>query len=62
MTGTIIAEARYKDDKKDGTWMVYDDKGNKLFQMEYKDGEKVGTWTQWDETGAVIKTTDYASM
>jgi antitoxin component YwqK of YwqJK toxin-antitoxin module len=42
--------------------MVYDDKGNKLFQMEYKDGEKVGTWTQWDDAGTIVKTTDYASM
>jgi serine phosphatase RsbU (regulator of sigma subunit) len=48
--------------KKDGTWMVYNDNGAKLFKMEYKEGEKVGTWIQWDDNGAVLKSTSYSAM
>lgn len=60
--GNLAAQASYKNDKKDGQWVVYGDKGNKLFQMEYKDGEKAGTWYQWDENGTVVKTTTYSEL
>jgi antitoxin component YwqK of YwqJK toxin-antitoxin module len=46
-----FAEASYKMDKKDGTWKVWDESGNLIYQMFYKNGEKTGTWTQYDSQG-----------
>jgi antitoxin component YwqK of YwqJK toxin-antitoxin module len=47
-------------EKKHGAWLVYDEKGNKRFEMNYSNGEKTGTWTNWDENGVVLNTKNYS--
>lgn len=38
MTGFAL----YKDGKKNGTWLVFDDNEKKRFEMNYRNGEKTG--------------------
>ena len=46
-----------KNDKKDGKWVIWDDAGNKRFEMYYKEGTKVGTWSMWDADGKLTTKT-----
>jgi antitoxin component YwqK of YwqJK toxin-antitoxin module len=55
----LIAEAEYKDNKKTGTWHVWDDSGVIRYEMHYKNGEKSGTWYSWDEKGKLISEKKY---
>jgi antitoxin component YwqK of YwqJK toxin-antitoxin module len=62
INGNLTAQASYINNKKDGNCFVYNEAGNKLFEMIYKDGQKVGIWNQWDENGKLIQTTNYNAL
>lgn len=48
-TGQVQQVGFFKDGKLEGTWVSYDEKGNKVAVAEYKSGEKVGKWFFWNE-------------
>jgi antitoxin component YwqK of YwqJK toxin-antitoxin module len=60
--GVKVAEASYKNGKKDGKWFVWDDEGNLKYELCYKDGEKTGTWKSYNEMGVVINERDYTEF
>jgi len=50
--------ASYKDGIKDGKWLVWNDKGNIVYEINYKLGKKIST-KEFDDNGKVIKEHKY---
>ncbi|WP_339609753.1 hypothetical protein [uncultured Planktosalinus sp.] len=47
--GIVSQEGQYNlDGTLQGTWISYDENGNKLAVAKYNNGEKVGTWFFYD--------------
>ena len=40
-----------KNGEKHGTWITWDDKGQKISEEIYDDGKENGTWTVWYSNG-----------
>jgi len=55
--GTVKEQGFFKDKKLAGTWMTFDEKGNKTAIAHYEDGKKVGKWFMWNKDG--LKEIDY---
>jgi antitoxin component YwqK of YwqJK toxin-antitoxin module len=55
----LIAEAEYRNNKKHGTWHVWDDTGIMRYEMQYNNGKKTGNWYMWDEKGKLISEKQY---
>ena len=54
-SGSIIGEANFKNDKKDGDWKIYNEKGQMTFYIKYKNGKKevISTWNE--NQGLVVR-------
>lgn len=54
-SGIVIAEANFKNDKKNGEWKIYNDKGQMIFYIKYKNGKKevLSTWNE--QQGLVVR-------
>lgn len=57
--GTLIAEAGYHNNLKDGTWIIRSSGGSKLYEMHYTLGVKSGIWRQWNELGEPVMERNY---
>ena len=44
----------YKNDKKHGTWRIWDELGTQRYELNYYEGTKTGIWRMWDEKGNLI--------
>ena len=49
--GKVKEEGYFKNKKLQGTWVTYDDKGNKTAIAHYENGKKVGKWFMWHKDG-----------
>jgi antitoxin component YwqK of YwqJK toxin-antitoxin module len=47
--GQILQQGHFKDGKLEGSWVAYDEKGNKKSIGEYSNGEKTGKWFFWSD-------------
>lgn len=48
--GVLISQGNYKNNKREGTWKIYNRKTGKISQEgEYKNGEKADVWTTYKE-------------
>ncbi len=47
--GQVMQEGYFVKGKLDGTWVSYDENGNKIAAAEYKNGKKVGKWFFWSD-------------
>lgn len=47
--GQVQQEGFFVKGKLEGTWVSYDENGNKTAIAEYKNGEKVGKWFFWTD-------------
>jgi antitoxin component YwqK of YwqJK toxin-antitoxin module len=54
-----VSVANYKDGLKHGQWLIFDDKGTLLYDMEYSAGQKSGNWKKYDETGKLTSERKY---
>ena len=57
--GKVKEQGFFKDKKLTGTWISFDEKGNKNIIAHYEGGKKVGKWFMWKEDG--LKEIDYAN-
>ena len=55
--GSVKQQGFYKDKLLTGTWMSFDQKGNKTAIAHYENGKKVGKWFMWTKDG--LKEIDY---
>ena len=46
--GKVQQEGFFKNGKLDGTWISYDENGNKSSVATYYNGEKTGKWLFWN--------------
>lgn len=42
-----------ENNEKDSIWIIYNDKGSVVSEMEYENGKKVGTWRMYDDNGNI---------
>ena len=47
--GQIQQQGYFKEGKLDGSWVAFDEKGNKKSIGEYTKGEKTGKWFFWNQ-------------
>ena len=47
--GQIQQQGHFKDGKLEGSWVAFDEKGNKKSIGEYSNGEKTGKWFFWSD-------------
>jgi antitoxin component YwqK of YwqJK toxin-antitoxin module len=57
--GSKIAEAWYRNDKKDGIWRIWDENGSLRYEMPYSNGQKTGSWKIFDEKGELVTEKTY---
>ena len=55
--GKIKEQGFFKDKKLEGTWVTFDNKGNKTAIAHYESGKKVGKWFMWHQDG--LKEVDF---
>lgn len=55
----MLSHAQYVNDKKDGEWIIWNEKGVKLYEMHYDNGKRVDTWKMWDEDGHLVSEKPY---
>ena len=62
--GQVQQEGYFVKGKLEGTWVSYDENGNKTAIAEYKNGKKVGKWFFWtdnkDKGFANLSEVDYS--
>lgn len=56
--GQIEQQGHFKDGKLEGSWVAFDEKGNKKSIGEYANGEKTGKWFFWSDTS--LSEVDYS--
>lgn len=49
--GKVKEQGFFKDKKLEGTWVTYDNEGNKTAIAHYEQGRKVGKWFLWHKDG-----------
>ena len=53
-SGNILEIGYLNDnDERDSVWIIYNDKGSVVSEMEYENGKKVGTWRMYDDNGNI---------
>ena len=57
--GQIQQQGYFKEGKLDGSWVAFDEKGNKKSIGEYKNGEKTGKWFFWNDKS--LSEVDYSN-
>jgi len=50
-----------ENNQKDSVWVVYNEKGAIVSEMEYKNGKKCGTWRMYDDNGHVTFKVEYVN-
>ncbi|GEL10676.1 MORN repeat variant [Flavobacterium glycines] len=62
--GQVQQVGFFKNGKLEGTWVSYDESGNKTAIAEYKNGKKVGKWFFWTDASekgfATLSEVDYS--
>lgn len=49
--GTVREKGFFKNKKLEGTWLSFDERGNKTAIAHYKNGKKTGKWFLWHKEG-----------
>ncbi|WP_408045453.1 toxin-antitoxin system YwqK family antitoxin [Tenacibaculum litopenaei] len=49
--GSVKEQGYFKNKKLEGTWMTFDQEGNKTAIAHYEAGKKVGKWFLWHKDG-----------
>lgn len=57
--GQIQQQGFFKDGKLEGSWIAYDEKGNKKAMGDYTNGEKTGKWFFWNDKS--LSEVDYSN-
>ena len=57
--GQIQQQGYFKEGKLDGSWVAFDEKGNKKSIGEYTKGEKTGKWFFWSDKA--LSEVDYSN-
>ena len=57
--GQIQQQGYFKEGKLDGSWVAFDEKGNKKSIGEYSKGEKTGKWFFWSDKA--LSEVDYSN-
>jgi len=57
--GQIQQQGYFKDGKLEGSWVAFDEKGNKKSIGEYTNGEKTGKWFFWNDKS--LSEVDYSN-
>ena len=57
--GQIQQQGYFKEGKLDGSWVAFDEKGNKKSIGEYVKGEKTGKWFFWSDKA--LSEVDYSN-
>lgn len=57
--GKVQQQGHFKDGKLEGSWVAFDEKGNKKSIGEYSNGEKTGKWFFWNDKS--LSEVDYSS-
>lgn len=57
--GQIQQQGHFKDGKLEGSWVAFDEKGNKKSIGEFANGEKTGKWFFWSDKQ--LSEVDYSS-
>lgn len=52
--GQVKETGYFIDDKKDGVWEHFNEKGIKISEASYNDGMKDGNWSVWNENGVML--------
>ena len=60
--GAKIAEAWYRDDKKDGIWRIWDENGVLRYEMPYSNGQRIAVWKIFNEKGEVLSEKNYSDQ
>lgn len=59
--GQIKREGNYISGLYNGTWKVYDEKGNQTMELEYKNDSLYGNFISWHETGVICEKGEYCN-
>ncbi|WP_445453632.1 toxin-antitoxin system YwqK family antitoxin [Flavobacterium sp. 25HG05S-40] len=57
--GQIQQQGYFKEGKLEGSWVAFDEKGNKKSIGEYTNGEKTGKWFFWNDKS--LSEVDYSN-
>lgn len=57
--GQIQQQGYFKEGKLEGSWVAFDEKGNKKSIGEYSNGEKTGKWFFWNDKS--LSEVDYSN-
>jgi antitoxin component YwqK of YwqJK toxin-antitoxin module len=52
--GQVKETGFFIDDKKDGVWEHFNEKGIKVSEASYTEGIKDGNWSVWNENGVML--------
>jgi hypothetical protein len=52
--GQLAEEGLIVNNRPDGTWKKFDNKGKLIAKTKYRDGQKMGKWIIWNFDGSVL--------